>query len=242
MKNSIYTTTAGMLTSAERLNVIANNLANFNTTGFKGDLSFEQTLKFLEEGPYPGKDQPVLGGTVVNMHPGVIQHTGGALDFAIQGQGFFTIQGPDNKQYYTRNGAFMLNSNKELVNSEGYNVLDKYDKKITVFGNKMQITSAGEVIIDDNYYTTLKVVDLPNRLEVEKVGNLFFKMKDETKTPAVLNNPDIVSGSLERSNVNLLEGISDTVVAQRTFDAQRAATDLIFRNIRRSITDIPRPV
>ncbi len=61
MKNSIYTTTAGMLTSVERLNTAANNLANFSTTGYKGDITFEQTLKFFAEGPYPGKDQPILG-------------------------------------------------------------------------------------------------------------------------------------------------------------------------------------
>jgi flagellar basal-body rod protein FlgF len=242
MKNSIYSTTAGMLTSAERLNVTANNLANFNTAGFKSDISFEQTIKFLEEGPYPGKDQPVLGGTSLNMQQGVIQTTGRNLDLAIQGPGFFTIQGPNNRELYTRNGAFTLNSQKELVNSEGSYVLDKFNKKITVFGEKIQITPNGDVLIDENYFTTLKIVNIPQKNDMEKVGNLFFKMKDPKNTPAIATTPDIVSGALERSNVNLLEGIAETSMAQRTFDLQRTAADLMFRNLRRSIQDLPRPV
>ncbi|MGE5344178.1 MAG: flagellar hook-basal body protein [Candidatus Omnitrophota bacterium] len=242
MKNSIYSTTAGMLTSAERLNVTANNLANFNTTGFKSDLTFEQTIKFLDEGPYPGKDQPILGGTMVNPLQGVIQNTGRKLDLALDGPGFFTVQTPNNQELYTRNGSFTLNSKKELVNQDGYLILDKFNKKITVYGNKLEITPRGDIMIDDAYYTTLKIINISGRENMEKVGTMFFKTKNSQTPPTMLTEPNIVSGALEHSNVNLLEGLAETSAAQRTFDFQRTAADLIFRNLRRSITDVPRPM
>jgi flagellar basal body rod protein FlgG len=242
MKNSIYTTAAGMLTTAERLNVIANNLANFSTNGYKGDIPFEQTLKFFAEGPYPGKEQPILGGNVLNLQQGIIRSTGRDLDMAIEGPGFFTIKGPNNEILYTRNGAFNLNSKRELVTAEGYQVLDKSDKEITLFGQEFQFTPNGDVIIDGNYYATLKIIDSPDRKDLEKVGNNFFKLKDNTRTPDELENPSIHVGSLERSNVNLLKGLAVIADTQRTFQLQNNTADLILKILRRVVTDIPRPI
>jgi flagellar basal body rod protein FlgG len=242
MKNSIYTTAAGMLTTAERLNTIANNLANFSTNGYKGDIPFEQTLKFFAEGPYPGKDQPILGGNVLNLQQGIIRSTGRDLDLAIDGPGFFAVQGPNNEIIYTRNGAFNLNSQRELVTAEGYQVLDKFDKEITLFGEKFQFTPNGDVIIDGNFFTTLKIIDSPDRKDLEKVGGNFFKFKDNTKAPTELEDPSIHVGSLERSNVNLLKGLAVIADTQRTFQLQNNTADLILKLLRRVITDVPRPI
>jgi flagellar basal-body rod protein FlgF len=242
MKNSIYTTAAGMLTSAERLNVVSNNLANVNTNGFKGEIPFEQTLRFYAEGPYPGKDQPVLGGAAINMRQGIVRQTGRDLDLAFESPGYFTVQGPDNQQYYTRNGAFQMNSNRELVTADGYYVMDNNNRKITLFGDKVQISPKGEVFIDDNYFTSLKIVDIPNRDDVEKVGNTFLKMKDGTQSPTIMETPQIQSGALERSNVNIMAGITGITSTQRAFEMQKTAADVMFRIIRRTITDIPKPI
>jgi len=242
MKNSIYTTAAGMLTTAEHLNTISNNLANFSTTGYKGDIPFEQTIKFLMEGPYPGKDQPVIGDNVLNMQQGVIRDTGRDLDVAIAGSGMFVVQGPGNQKLYTRNGSFNLNSNRELVSAEGYYVLDKFDKKITLFGEKYQITPKGDIIIDDNYYTSLKIVNTPDRYDLEKVGNIYFKVKEEAQTPTTIENLSLHVGALEQSNVDILQGIAMVTRTQRTFELQKTAADVILRTIRRMITEIPRPI
>lgn len=232
----------GMMTSAERLNVASNNVANANTNGYKSDISFEQAIKFLEEGPYPGKDQPVLGGTAIDMEQGVIDTTGRALDMAFEGPGFFTIQGPDNQPMYTRNGAFNLNSQKELVTHEGMNVLDKFDRKIAIFGDKFEVTPKGDIFVDDNYYTSLKIVDFKNRDEMEKVGSTFFKAKDSTQPPAPMETPQVVSGALEKSNFNLLKGLAELSAAERSFEFQRTAADIMLRTLRRVITEIPRPI
>jgi len=242
MKNSIYTTASGMMTSAERLNTIANNLANFSTNGYKEDIPFEQTIRFLTEGPYPGKDQPVLGGSAMNMQNGLITQTGRNLDLAFEGPGFLAVQGPGNNELYTRDGALKLNSKRELVTSEGYNILDRFDNKITLFGEKVQITPKGDIFIDDNYFTTLKVVDLPDRDKLEKVGNTFLKLKDGNPPPPQIEDPQIQVGALEKSNVNVLAGMGELIQTQRTFDLQRTAADVMLKIVRKAITDIPKPV
>jgi flagellar basal body rod protein FlgG len=240
MKNSIYSTAGGMLTTAERLNTVGNNLANFSTNGFKSDIPFEQTIKFLAEGPYPGKDQPVLGGNAINMDKGLIKHTGRTLDLAFESDGFFVIQGPNNQEFMTRNGAFNLNSDRELVTAEGYYVLDKFDNKITVFGEKLQFSNNGDVFIDDTYFTTLKVVNVTDRDELERVGDTFFKMKDDNKQPDVMDNPQLLPGALEKSNVNLLKGITELIRIERTFEFQKTAADLILKELRKTITELPK--
>jgi len=242
MKNSIYSTAAGMLTTSEMLNVAANNLANVNTNGYKADIAFEQTLKFLAEGPYPGKDQPILGGTTVNTSYGIIKQTGRNLDVAFEGPGFLAVQGLNNQEMYTRNGSLNLNTQKELVTGDGYYVLDKFNRKITIFGEKLELTPAGDVFVDGNYFTSMKIVDIPNRDNLEKVGSNFFTVKDKTKAPTLMENPQIQVGALERSNVDLLAGLGTVTHVERTFELQKTAADIILRLLRRSISDIPRPV
>jgi flagellar basal body rod protein FlgG len=242
MKNSIYSAAAGMLTSAERLNTIANNLANFSTNGYKGDIPFEQTIRFFANGPYPGKDQPVLGGNVIDMKNGLIKMTGRDLDLAFQGPGFFTVQGPDNQEFYTRNGAFTLNSQRELVTSDGFPIMDNFNRNITLFGEKFQISPRGEVFVDDAYYTTLKIVDIPDRDNLEKVGDTFFKLKENAAQPVAMENPQLLTGALEKSNVDLLRGITSTIKVQRSFDLQKTAADIVLKLLRKTITDVAKPV
>lgn len=242
MKNSIYSTAAGMLTSLARLDISTNNLVNISTTGYKSDISFEQTLRNLSDGPFPGKDQPILGGNTIDMKNGIIQTTGRDLDLAFEGPGFFTVQGPGNQELYTRNGEFDLNSKKELVNAEGYCILDKFDKKITVLGEKFQFSPNGELFIDGAYFTTLKIVDIPNRDHLEKIGGTFFKLKDTAQQPQLIETPQISVGALEKSNADLLLEAANLTGAQRTFDAQKAVADVVLNSLRKVITEIPRPI
>lgn len=242
MKNSIYATAAGLLTSAERLNVVANNTANFSTNGFKADIPFEQTLRFLEEGPYPGKDQPILGGIALDLSQGLFKHTDRPLDIAVEGKGYFCLQGPGNQEIYTRNGAFNLNSKREIVTAEGFKVMDKFDKEITLIGDKFHITPRGEIFTDGNYYTSLKLVDIPNRDEVEKIGDTFFRMKAGVKKPDVIEAPSLLTGALEKSNVNLLKNIATMMQLERAFEMQKTAADLILKLVRKAATEIAKPV
>ena len=243
MKNGIYSATAGMLTAVERLNVISNNLANINTPGFKSDIPFEKVIRFLSEEPFPGKDQPILAGTALDKRNGNIKMTKRKLDLAFEGSGYFVVKMPDGKEYYTRNGAFDLNSKRELVTSDGLPVLDKFNKKIKMFGKEYYFTPKGDLFIDGNYYTTLKIVDIPDRNQLEKIGNHFFRLKDSTFKPKQIQDPNVVVGALEQSNVELMKEMTSLIITQRSFEFQQRALDTILTQIlRRTVTDLPRPI
>lgn len=242
MKNSIYSSAAGMLTALERLNIASNNIANINTPGFKNDIPFEKVIRFLAEKPYPGKEQPVIGGSALNMQNGNIKTTGRDLDLAFNGPGFFTVQGPNNETLYTRNGAFSLNSKRELVTADGFNVLDANNRKIQVFGEKFYFTPRGDVMIDGNYFTTLKIVDIPNRGDLEKVGDNFYRCKTSA-APAVLAAPELSVGALEQANINLMDEMVNLITIQRAFEFQNRTLDTVLSQLlRKTITDLPRPV
>ncbi len=243
MKSGIYSATAGMLTQLEKLNITSNNIANIGTTGYKADIPFEQVIRFLNEGPFPGKDQPVLGGSVINSKTGSIRMTKRPLDLAFEGKGLFVIKDPGNNIFYSRNGSFTLNSEKELVTSEGLHVLDKFDKKIKLFGKSHYFTPKGDVVVDGNYLTTLKMVDIKDSGDIEKVGNHFFKLKPGIKKPIQMKDSNLSVGALERSNVELMREMTDLITTQRTFEFQKRTLDtLLGQLLRRTITELPKPI
>ncbi len=243
MKSGIYSATAGMLTQLEKLNVTSNNIANIGTTGYKADIPFEQVIRFLNEGPFPGKDQPVLAGTEINTNNGSIMVTKRPLDVAIEGKGLFVIKDPANNILYTRNGSFQINSDKELVTSEGLTVLDKFDKKIVLFGKSHYFTPKGDIVVDGNYLTSLKIVDIQNRSDVEKVGNQFFKLKQGVKAPKQLTNTSLSVGALEKSNVELMTEMTNLITTQRSFEFQKKTLDtLLGQLLTKTISELPRPI
>ncbi len=244
MKNAIYSTAAGMLTSAERLNVISNNIANAHTDGFKADIPFEQVIRFYMEEPAPSKDQPLLGGTSLNMYAGAIKNTGRKLDLALEKpEQFFVLSSPGNKgEIYTRNGAFNINSNRELVNFEGLPVKDKFNRNIKIVGESYYFTPGGDVFVDGNYYTSLKIAEAKDRNNIEKVGHSYFRLKNG-KNMNLANNSYIVPGALENSNVDLMKELPEMITAQRAFDFQQKSLSLVLSDLtKKLINDVARPV
>jgi flagellar basal-body rod protein FlgG len=242
MKNGIYSAAAGMLTSQERLDIAANNLANVNTTGFKEVIPFEQVLKYYQDGPFPGKEQPIVGGTAINPANGTITITGNPLDLAMQSPAFFVAKSPDGSQFYTRNGAFQLSSQRQLVTAEGVLVMDKFDKPIDIIGDQFYFTPKGDLIVDGNYYTSLKIMEVNNINDLEIVGHNLFRLKNTASTPKEVQNVNLVVGGLEQSNVNVVEELNNLIIIQRSFEFQQKGLDMVLQNITRAITDVAKPI
>ncbi len=243
MKNGIYTSTAGMMAAMERLDVLANNIANVDTPGFKADIPFEQVLRTLGGGAAPGKEQPILAGSRANLAAATVKTTGRPLDLAFTAaEGFFAIRGPDGQTLYTRNGSFSLNSQRDLVTSEGYPVLDTFGKPIRLVGEKVEFAAGGEIHVDGQYLTRLKVVNIQDASQVEKVGyNLFRYLKEGE--PGALATPAITTGSLEAANVNIVGEMVSLIQVQRAFEFQSRALDTILnQSLKRTVSDLPRPV
>jgi len=189
------------------VDVIANNLANANTTGFKRDFAhiFQGETGFET-------------GTKVDVSPGDLVFTGNDLDAAINGPGFFEVQTPDGVRY-TRNGSFSLNADGELVTKDGMQVLNKSGAAINVGHGKVALQDGGIVTVDGNEVATLKIVNVsdPGKLEKEGLSRLNW-----TGSPAEIQDvpdPHLKGETLERSNVNPIDEMIHLMSAYREFEA-----------------------
>jgi flagellar basal-body rod protein FlgF len=189
------------------IDVIANNLANANTVGFKRD--FSHILQAQTN---------VHAESQVDFAPGDLISTSNGLDVALTGPGFFAIQTPDGVRY-TRNGSFTLNSGGELVTKDGMPVLNSSGSTINAGHGKVAIQDGGVVTIDGNEAATLKIVNFkdPSKLQKEGLNRMIWTgaPEDIQDVPEV----HVTSGSLERSNVNALDEMVHLMSAYREFEA-----------------------
>jgi flagellar hook protein FlgE len=190
MIRSLYAGVSGMRNHQIRMDVVGNNIANANTTGFKaGRVNFQdlfsQQVRFAsgtEEPPYRYPSQAGTGVTVGSIQnlfdQGGFQATGRILDVAIEGNGFFMLKDPGEEGliYYTRNGNFTLDKEGYLVNLEGYRVLDEGGAEITAVDIEagQQIVSIDKngtitVLSPDGTVDTLGVIGLANIINPESM-------------------------------------------------------------------------
>ena len=232
--NSFTSGVSAVKTFGKSLEVIGDNIANVNTTGFKGSRmtnqdNFSQTFQAASAG---GKNSmQVGGGTSVasisqKFTQGVLSTTGGPADLGIAGPGFFkvTTTATTPVTFYTRAGDFRIDSTGTLLTNDGLKIdgatsllnVDSYqiakDGTITTFKDGVK-DEAGKI--------NLVTFANPNALKRES-GNLFSNFGDaaggENSGPTV-NKGDIIQGTLELSNVDLTQEFSDLILAQRAFQA-----------------------
>jgi len=197
-----------------QLDFVANNLANASTTGFKSEhLYYAMKGKQAQENARPDLGPTVTG---LNFAQGTLQITGNALDMAIEGDGYFTIQGK-NSTGYTRNGSFVLNNKNELVAQNGDYVLGENSRPIVINGKKVQIDNDGTIHVDDSIAGKLKIAAFNNPRELSRTAD--SKFLDDGK--AGLKKADkyrISSGYLEMSNVNSVKEMVEMMDIHRTFE------------------------
>lgn len=232
--NSFSSGVSAVKTFGKSLEVIGDNIANVNTTGFKGSRmtnqdNFSQTFDAASAG---GKNSmQVGGGTSVasisqKFTQGVLSTTGGPADLGIAGPGFFKVKDTAGTIFYTRAGDFRLDSTGTLLTNDGLTVdgvdagtflnVDSYqiakDGTVTTFKAGVKTTAPTKI----NLFTFAN----PNALKRE-ARNLFSNFGDaagaEGSGPA--NKGDIIQGTLELSNVDLTQEFSDLILAQRAFQA-----------------------
>ncbi|HVT11879.1 MAG TPA: flagellar hook-basal body protein [Fimbriimonadaceae bacterium] len=212
MNRGLYTAATGMSAAQNMLDVIANNLANVSTNGFKGDsLRFRDALEESMASAGRGIGQMSYGvapaGEVTDFSMGAVSQTGNPLDVAItDSKGAFKL---DNGQY-TRDGAFRLNDAKELVDRDGNRVLDSSGSPITLDGAEIDIHPNGEIVVDGQTVATLGVYDGT----FLKVGQNQFTSTDAKPTDQI----SIQAGAVEGSNVNPVIAMIQMIQLSRNFD------------------------
>lgn len=246
MMRSLWTAASGMQGQQQNINVIANNLANVNTSGFKKSRTDFQDLMYqtiknpgspsTSNNQTPTGIQIGMGAKVAAVSkiftPGDITLSGNELDIAIEGDGFYQIQLPDGSTGYTRAGAFKRDSTGRIVTPEGYPMLPE----IVVPNNssKLTIGTDGTVSVVQAGQSTptsvgnIQLASFPNPSGLSSLGRNLLQQTDSsgnatTGTPGQNGLGTISQGFLEMSNVSVVEEMVNMIAGQRAYEASSKA-------------------
>lgn len=225
MSDSGFVSASGAVARLRQLEVVANNLANANTVGFKRDHTvFSAMLESRVAGP---GGQPAAGaaglvfvepGSVsVDARPGNVVSTGSPLDVALLGEGFFEVETPEGVRL-TRAGSFAIGPGGQLVSQQGHPVRGAGGAPIEVGERPIEITATGEVVDDQGQSVgRLGVVEVDPAALVKDGRNL-FRLGPEGFVVPVLD-PRFAERSIEGSNVQPVHALAELMMIQRSFEA-----------------------
>lgn len=203
MDPAIYDAIRGCLVQQGIFDVVANNLANTGTTGFKKD------LLFLDEA------QEAQATSI--MAQGNIRHTGNPLDLALAGEGFFKVDTPQGIRY-TRNGTFHLNTQGMLITSNGDPVLGE-GGPISIEGADITIDATGRIEVDGTEVDTLAIVSFEQPENLQKEGVSCYVYEGDESEGSQPKETSVQQGYLEESNVMVTEEMIRMIEALRNFES-----------------------
>ena len=246
MYPALWIAKTGLDAQQTKMSVIANNLANVNTTGFKRDRTVFEDLIYQNRRQVgaPSSENTTLPsglqtGTGVRAvatekihNQGNLARTENDLDIAMQGKGFFQIIHPDGTTVYTRDGTFQRDANGQMVNANGYFL----EPAITIPENaiSLNISSDGIVSVMTAGSTaatelgTIQVASFINPTGLESIGDNLYRETAASGAPTV-NNPGtdgmgtLLQGYLESSNVNVVEELVNMIETQRAYEMNSKA-------------------
>jgi flagellar basal-body rod protein FlgG len=246
MNQALWIAKTGLDAQQTRMSVISNNLANVNTTGFKQDRAVFEDLLYQtirQPGAQSSSNTQLPSGLMLGtgvrtvatekLHTqGNIQQTGNAMDMAIQGRGFFQILMPDGSLSYTRDGTFQIDSEGQMVMSNGYPL----EPSVTIPEDALSITigSDGAISVLQSGQTAPTVVgdielaDFVNPTGLQAIGENLFKESNAsgtaiTGTPGLDGIGSVVGGALETSNVNVVTELINMIETQRAYEMNSKA-------------------
>jgi len=229
MENASLVGLSRQMSLQREMEVVANNIANIDTNGFKADFSLfeEYLMPGARDGNFRVADSPVSfvrdRGTLIDLNQGPLQRTGSPLDVAINGDGFLIIRTPQGERY-TRNGALEISPQGELVTSEGYQVLGEGGP--IAFQNQdtgITINQEGTVSVKDPSNSTvaiirgqLRVVSFAQAQRLQKEGGSTFSAPADMP-PSPSTKSKVVQGALEKSNVRPIIEMSRMIEVSRSY-------------------------
>jgi flagellar basal-body rod protein FlgG len=255
MLRALYSSATGMEAQQLNMDVIANNLANVNTTGFKkSKIEFQDLLYQTTSaaGSQQGAGNVLPTGIQVGhgsraaatsriFTTGELTQTGERTDIAINGDGFFEVQMLDGSRAYTRAGAFKVGSDGTVKTSEGLTVLSGF-QAIPTGTEKVTISGTGYVTLDGANGSTnfqLQLTRFVNPAGLESVGRNLYRETDasgqpETGTPGENGFGSLEQGYLEMSNVKVVEEMVKLIMAQRAYEVNSKTVQAADENLRLS--------
>ncbi|MGA3347783.1 MAG: flagellar hook basal-body protein [Candidatus Sulfotelmatobacter sp.] len=217
MDSGYYAACAGLAAQTQALELVAHNLANVTTTGYRGQ---EATFRSLltGNGEVRGNslnaavnDFGVLNGSRLDLASGSMVPTGNSLDAAVAGKGFFMVQSA-NGVLYTRDGGFHLTSTGQLVTSQGDAVLGEQGPVVLPNGN-VSISPDGTISVNGNVIDKFRLAEFPAATNLTAVGNATYSAPPNSALVAAESR--VSQGMLESSNASSTEGVIQLITVQR---------------------------
>ncbi len=222
--------------------VVANNLANAETAGYKKDSIFLRYVKEqqgLNSKLAPSWETRMIDKLYTDYTEGSLDRTDQQLDLAIQGDGFFVVQTP-NGEAYTRNGSFSISPSGQLVNADNYPVLTD-GGPLTVQGGTLSVSETGQVSVDNQSLGTLRVVDFPKPYQLTKVNGSVFTAPTGV-TPTQASSVVVRQGFLEKSNVDVLKEMVEMIESYRMFETGQRMIQIQDESLGKAVNELPRKV
>lgn len=237
MANGSYIALSAAVAAQKQLDVVANNLANIDTTGFK-----QQRMQFTHVLARAGnnltqeeKGYVDVNGTFLSLDQGAITSTGNPLDIALHGDGFLVVEGQGSPPLLTRNGSLAISQEGHLVDSLGRKVMMDTPNQEVVLTNsaKVTINEQGQVFQDNQMVGTLRLVRCdPGTLKPQ--GAATFSSDPDT-WQAANTGVRVLSGHLESSNVNAISNLTKLIELNRGYQSTQRVLDRYTKMDKRAI-------
>lgn len=218
MNSGFYSAFAGFAARSDALEIIANNIANANTVGFKAQHAFYRSFATWAQSPSTTAVNQainrfgVLGGARLDLSPGNLETTGNDTDVALEGSGFFAVQSKNGVRY-TRAGNFSLNAQRQLVTSQGDLVLGEQGP-IQLPSGQLNISADGTVSVDGVLVSKLRIVDIADQQQLAKEGSNYYLAPPAAVKPSA--SVSVRQGHLELSNSDPVRSTVAIIELERT--------------------------
>jgi flagellar basal-body rod protein FlgF len=224
MDAAMYKALSGAVAQMRRLDVTTQDLANVNTSGYKGQrLAFREVLAER----IPPEERPggwvAIGDQRTRLSPGDIYTTTNPFHLALESDGFFVVQTARGERY-TRNGSFTLSSDGTVRTSQGDALMGE-GGPIQVLGGRMEVAADGTVRSDEGEVGRIRIVRFTEPSQAVKEGATLFR--SFAGNVELAPNVRVLQGSLEQSNVNPIDGMVSLISLNRQFEAYERAMRLM---------------
>jgi flagellar basal-body rod protein FlgF len=244
MDSGFYSAFTGLAARMQALDLLANNLANVNTAGYKAQKEFYRAFavslgnRALTPVNQAINDYGMMGGARLDLSSGSLQSTGNDTDLALDGPGFFVV-GSKGATRYTRNGNFSLNATRQLIDPQGSLVQGGDGNPIQLPSGKLTVSSDGTVSVDGAIVAQLKIVDFAPGTAVSPEGNTDFTVPAATAPTAATGQ--VRQGSLESSNSDAVSSAVQLIDLQRNAEMMQRALSIFNTDFNQTaVQELPR--
>lgn len=248
MDSGYYAACAGLAAQTQALELVAHNLANLATTGYRGQQTTFSSLLAGHGSAGSGavsanplnvavNNFGVLSGSRLDLTSGSLAPTGNPLDVAVAGSGFFAVQSAQGI-LYTRDGSFHLSPTGQLVTSQGNAVLGEQGA-VTLPGGSVAISSDGTISVDGAVVDKLQLAEFPPETNLTAVGNATYSAPGGSAVAAAESS--VRQGMLEGSNVSPTEGVVQLITVQRNAEMLARAFSALDGQLNQiAVQDLPK--